>query len=107
MKRTIHKYVGKGVTAESLGDRIRRMVNTRIMEPMDGEQIFDDQPNAPTKSMEVNPLYDFNNDRFDLAEAMHISAAAISDEVESNTKSVGGQSETGGAEHSEQSEVNG
>lgn len=78
MERKKRIYHGSGVVAEPLGARIRRMVTTHMMEPMDGEQVFDDQPNQPSKSMEVNPLYDYHNDNFDLAEQLHYSAEQVS-----------------------------
>lgn len=75
------RYRSQGVKAESLGSRIRRMVRTKVMEPMDGEQIFDDQPNEPSKAMDVNPIYDFHNDTFDLVENMHMSALDASNQA--------------------------
>lgn len=106
-KKSPHRYTSNGVTAESLGTRIRRMINTKIMEPLDGEQVFDDLPNEPTKSMEVNPIFDYHNDIFDLAEDMHYTAAEVSSQAENKPTSAGGQSETGGdAVTPSESEVN-
>lgn len=87
-----------------LSVRIRNYKEMGIQDTNVAPEQYDDLPQQPTKNMEVDPLKQPFVDQFEMAEKFGERVREVRDNHEA--KAAEAQTESAGAQHTEQSEVN-
>lgn len=67
-KIDISKRVARRDEYHSIGERIRHMRDTGVMDFIPTPACYDDEPNHPSKSMDVDPSKQLHQEPFDVAE---------------------------------------
>lgn len=88
-----------------LSERLRSFREMGVENAMRSPENYDDLPNEPSKSMEIDPFKQPYSDPFDFANKMHTDFAKA-DALANKASESDGQQDAAGAQHTEGTEVN-